>query len=345
MWSIAAAEPGEDMSMKKTILLAAILLVVQIGLVVALTIGTKDTDNSKPNMPLLGFTPDAVTGLTITGPEKDQVVLQKNGNAWTLPDFFGAPASAEQVTALLTRLAEFKQGFAVATTKAAAKRFKVADDTFERHVVIKAGDKEVGDLYVGTSPGFRQIHVRKAGSDAVVAVELSTFELETGAEKWLDKNMFRIKEEDIERISFPDFVLEKKDKGWQLADLKAGEVTDAKAASDLVDKVSDLMVQSVVAPKEAEPLFAKPEALHYSITRKGGGVAEFRFAKAEGDYYVLKQSERNLYCKVHNLLVSALLKVNRESLIAKAKAAAPEKTDAKAITPEKTAEGPAKSSE
>lgn len=321
--------------MKKTIILAATLLVLQIGLVVALTIGTKGTDNSQPNMPLLGFTADAVTSLTINGPEKDQIVLQKSGNAWILPDLFGAPASAAQVNALLARLVELKQGFAVATTAAAAKRFKVADDNFERHVVLKAGDKEVGDLYVGTSPGFRQIHVRKAGSDAVDAVELSTFELATGAEQWLDKNMFQIKEEDIKSIAFADFVLQKMDDKWQLADLKEGQVTDAKAVGDLVAKVPGLTVQTVIDPKEAEPLFAKAPALQYSITRKGGGVAEFRFAKAEGDYYVLKQSERDLYCKVHSLQVSSLLKVNRDALIAKAKTAEPEKTT---VAPENKAE-------
>jgi hypothetical protein len=311
--------------MNRIITIAATLLVLQIGLAVTLHLGgNKDNDLLAPDAPLLGFTADAVTTITISGLEQERIVLQKSGTGWILPDFFAAPASVEQVTALLTRLAQLKQGFAVATTVAAAKRFKVADDLFQRHVVLKAGESVVGDLYVGTSPGFRQIHARKAGSEGVVAVELSTFELETGADQWLDKNMFKIKDEDVETISFADFTLEKKDNAWQLTGLPEGQTTDAKAAGDLVAKVSDLTIQAVLKPQEAEPLFAGTPALRFTITRKGGGAAEFRFVKAEGDFYVLKQSERDLYCKVNALLVENLLKANRDSLVTKVQTVAPE---------------------
>lgn len=311
--------------MKKIIIIAAALLVLQIGLAVTLHVGDRGSSIVTPDTPLLGFAADAVTALEITDPEKDRIVLQKNGTSWVLPDVFAAPANTEQVSALLARLAGLKQGFAVATSSAAAKRFKVADDLFQRHVVIKAGDSVVGDLYVGTSPGFRQIHARKAGSEGVFAVELSTFEMETGADQWLDKNMFKIKEEDIDTIAFADFTLQKKESGWQLVGLPEGQVTDAKAAGDLVAKVSGLTVQTILKPQEAEPLFTKAPALHYTITRKGGGAADFRLVKAEGDYYVLKQSERDLFCKVHSLLVESLVKVGRDSLSATVQAAEPEK--------------------
>ncbi|MFH0782650.1 MAG: DUF4340 domain-containing protein [Pseudomonadota bacterium] len=312
--------------MKRTITIAALLLVLQIGLVVAFQVGGKTaSDLAKPEAPLLGFAADAVTTLEITGPEKDRIVIQKKDGGWILPDSFGAPASAEQVAALLTRLQEMKQGFAVATSATAAKRFKVADDLFQRHVVLKAGESVVGDLYVGTSPSFRQIHARKAGSGGVVVVELSTYELETAADKWLDKNIMKIKEEDIEALTFADFSLQRKDKDWQLVDLPDGQATDAKAAADLVAKASGLTIQAVLKPQEAQSLFTTSQALSFTITRKGGAKAEFRFVKAEGDAYVLKQSERDLYCKVHSLQVEGLLKANRDSLIAKAKAVEPEK--------------------
>lgn len=311
--------------MNKIIKFAAVLMVLQIGLAVALHLGGNDTDLQTPNTPLLGFAADAVTTLIITDPEKGELVLQNSGTGWILPGAFNAPANADQVTALLTRLAGLKQGYSVATSAAAGKRFKVADDLFQRHVVVKTGESVVGDLYVGTSPGFRQIHARKAGSAGVVAVELSTFELEAGTEQWLDKNMMQIKEEDITTLAFADFVLEKRDNAWQLRNLQDGQTTDAKAAADLVAKVSGLTVQTVIGPQEAEPLFAKTPALHYTVTRKGGGIVEFRLVKGEGDFYVLKQSEREVYCKVHNLQVENLLKAGRDSLIAKSPAAEPEK--------------------
>jgi len=306
--------------MNRIINIAAILLVIQIGLVVALQFGKSNGELQAPTTPLLGFSPESVTKVIITGPEKEQLLLEKKGAEWLLPDFFGAPANREQVATILTKLAGLKQGMAVGTTAAAVKRFKVADDLFQRRVVVQAGDNSVGDLYLGTSPGFRQIHARKAGTENVVAVELSTFELEPKADQWLDKNMFQMKEEDMERLTFADFTLEKKDKEWQVKDLPEGQTTDAKAAADLVAKVSGLTVQTVMKPQEAEPLFAGTPALQFSVSRKGGGVAEFRLVKAEGDAYILKHSERDLYCKVHNLQVEGLLKVNRDALLVKPQA-------------------------
>lgn len=90
-------------------------------------------------------------------------MLEKSATGWILPETFSEPADAEQVDKLLEKLATVKQGLAVATTEGAPKRFKTAEDAFERHLVIKEGDNTVGDFYLGSSAGFRHSHVRKAG--------------------------------------------------------------------------------------------------------------------------------------------------------------------------------------
>lgn len=302
--------------MRKTITMAAALLVLQLGLVAALSFRDGGREGVRPDSPFLTVTPDAVTSLEIIGPEKDRIVLQKGADGWILPEFFGAPVRSEQITALLVRIAELKQGFAVAKTTAAANRFKVADDLFQRHVLVKEGDRTVGDFYLGTSPGFRQIHARRAGSEDIIAVELSTFELETGAEQWLDKEMFRQKQEEMQAISFADFTLVKKEDSWQLEGLPEGVSTNASAVADLVAKASGLTIQTIVAPQEGEPLFAKPPALQYSISVKDGRSVVYRLARAGDDMYILKQSESDLYARVHGLQVAPLLKASRESLTA-----------------------------
>lgn len=126
----------------------------------------------------------------------------------------------------------------------------------------------------------------------------------------------------MERLAFADFTLEKKGKEWQLQDLGEGQTTDAKAAADLVAKVSGLTIQTVIKPQEAEPLFTGSPALQFAVTRKGA-VAEFRLVKAEGDAYILKHSERDLYCKVHNLQVEGLLKIGRHALLAESQPTPP----------------------
>lgn len=313
--------------MHRTIIMAAVLLAIQIGLAVALYFGGSEKETVTPDGPLLGVKAEAITGLEISGPEKDRIVVQKSDGGWILPESFGASANGEQVTALLTRLADLKQGLAVATSPAAAKRFKVAEDLFERHVVVKEGDQVVGDFFAGTSPGFRRIHARRADRQEIVAVALSTFELPTATDQWLDKNVLRIKEDEIAEMSFADFTLRKVDKIWQLDGLAEGRETDAKAARDLVDKVTGLTVQAVLKAEEVAPLFSGLPALHYTVTKKDGGTTTFTFAKAEGDSYVVKKGGDDHYYKIHTLQVEGLLKATGESLVKNAEVEAEKKSD------------------
>lgn len=300
--------------------MAAVLLAIQIGLAVVLYFQGSEKEMATPDGPLLGIKAEAITDLEISGPERDRIVVRKSDGGWILPESFGAPANGEQVTALLTRLADLKQGLAVATSPAAATRFKVAEDLFERHVVVKEGDQVVGDFYAGTSPGFRRVHARRADRQEIVAVALSTFELPTATDQWLDKNVLRIKEDEIAAISFADFTLRKVDKIWQLDGLAEGRETDAKAARDLVDKVTGLTVQAVLKAEEVAPLFSGTPALHYTVTKKDGGTTTFTFAKADGDTYVVTQRNDDHYYKVHALQVESLLKTTGQSLVKNAEA-------------------------
>ena len=303
--------------MKKIIPAAGVLLALQIVLAAALHFGGDDTLQTPPDSPLFAFKAEAVTGLTITDDNKGSITLVKGDKGWTLPGTFDAPASAEQVKALLEKLAGLKQGLPVATSEGAARRFKVADDLFQRHVELREGDKVVADLYIGTSPGFRQIHARKAGSQEVISVNLSTFELETAADPWLDKKMFAAKEEDIAALVFPTFTLRRNGAEWQLDGLGEGEKTDATAAADLVAKVSGLTVQSVVAAETAAPFFAGEPALRFTVQRKEGGELIYTLAKGGEDVYYLQQSQLQHYGKVHKIQAEGLQKAGRDGLIAK----------------------------
>ncbi len=320
--------------MQRTITMAAVLLAIQIGLAVAMYFGGSEKETVTPDSPLLGVQAEAITGLEISGPDKERIVVQKSAAGWILPESFGAPANGEQVTALLARLADLKQGLAVATSPAAAKRFKVADDLFERHVVVKEGDRVVGDFYAGTSPGFRRIHARRADRQEIVAVALSTFELPTVVDQWLDKNVLKIKEDDLTAMAFPGFTLRKIDKNWQMDGLAEGRETDAKAVQDLVAKVTGLTVQAVIREEEAAPLFTGTPALVYTVTKKDGGTTTFTFAKAEGDAYVVKREGDDHYYKVHTLQVESLLKTTGESLVKKAETESVQEADSGADKPQ-----------
>ncbi len=300
--------------MKKMIITAVVLLVVQIGLLLALSRGNKGLEAGAPDALFLEFSPDAVQSIVITDGDGKKMLLHKDQHGWNMPAHFSAPVNKNKVKAFLGKLADTKQGFIVANSVDAAKRFKVDAESFAAHVVLQGADKPLADFYVGTAPVFRQVHARRADSNAVVAIALSNFELETAVDKWLDTSVATIKEEDLLGVTLGDIRLKKAAGGWQLDGLKDGEKIHRKNVDAFLTNVRGLSVQDVLDPVKVAGLFSQP-VFHYTTVRKDGREMEYLFAKGKEDYYVLKISDRDLYFKVHTLLVENLQKVTREKLI------------------------------
>jgi hypothetical protein len=305
------------MTIQRVILLAAALLVVQLGLVAATYLSGRGTGEYRPGENFLEFARDAVDRVEITGEAGERLVLAKGQAGWVLAEHFNAPAAVAQVDALFDKLAGLVRGLVVAESPEAAGRFKVAADAFQRHVVLRAGESEVANLYVGTSPSFRQVHARRAGEEAVVTVNLSAFDLDTAIEQWLDKEQLKVAEEDLAEIIFPGFRLQRTDGGWALADLAEKEQANGEAVADLVLRVRSLTLQTVVDPAEAEALFAGEPDLLYTLVLRDNRRLEYRFAKIEAkDAYALRVTGQERIYQVHKLPVEALQKLNRPNLLA-----------------------------
>jgi len=304
--------------MKKMIIAAMVLLVAQIGLALALNMSKKGISAGAPDTLFVSFSPDAVHSLAITGGDKGNILIEKGKDGWILPDHFKAPVDGKKVNELIDKLAGIKQGFVVATTPDAAKRFKVDADSFEDHVVLKSEGKTLADFYVGTSPGFRQIHARRAESKSIVAIPLSTFELETKLDKWLDTSVGTIKDEDLVGLSIGDLNLKKETDGWKLEGVKEGEQVNQQEVDTLVTKARGLAIEDVFDPAKAAELIKKPE-FQFTAALKDGRKVDYLFAKEDKDSYVMKMSDRKPYFKVHNLLVDSVRNLKRNRLVKVAK--------------------------
>ncbi|HEX6016881.1 MAG TPA: DUF4340 domain-containing protein [Burkholderiaceae bacterium] len=141
---------------------------------------------------LLAFDKSKADQLTIEGPDKARVDLARKGEHWMVAQAGGFEADGSQVAQLLARLSALKPGPAVATSSAAAERFKVADSSFERRISIDVGGKSVGTLLLGSSLGAHQTLARKAGDNDVVGVDLPTYEVPAKADDWLDKTVLQV---------------------------------------------------------------------------------------------------------------------------------------------------------
>lgn len=87
----------------------------------------------------------------------------------------GLAADPLKATALLTALLREPPGYPIAATERAARRFSVAGDDFERYVTLLSG-KEIGSLYMDTSPSFREVHALREGDDAIYVLSFNSFD-------------------------------------------------------------------------------------------------------------------------------------------------------------------------
>jgi hypothetical protein len=242
-----------------------------------------------------------------------------------MPGAFSAPASKRQVDGLLQKLADARQGLAVATSKGAAKRFKTAEDDFERHVTLKQGDSVVGEFYLGTSAGMRNSHVRKADQDAVVSISVGSHEVDVETDSWLDRTLADLSKDDLKAVTLGDISLTRKEEGKEkvwLLDGATKEETEKEAVDKLLNKVTAISVQSVLDPATSAELFTKDTtkdpAVQFTVTKQDDSTVTYAFAKKDDkdDYYfVLKMSNNELYFKVGKWLVDDLTEVKREKLL------------------------------
>ena len=299
---------------KWTVMLSG-LLVAQLILVVAVNLTGEDYGAIQTEEKLLVFDENVVDGLRIED-GTDSVVLKKQERQWLLPESGDFPASQRSVEQLLDKLATLKKGWPVATTSGAVRRFKVAEDQFERKLVLLSGDDIQATLYVGSSPGFRKVHARPGDEDAVFAVEFNAWEASAKADNWIDKAILKLTESDVERVEMAGITLQREEDKLRVENLGEKEQTNQEAARSLIGKLTGLRIQSLLGT-EAKPEYRQDEpALEVEVARKDGEVLSYRFSKPEEtSYYVLKRSDLDHYFKVAEFTVKPILDMTREKLV------------------------------
>ncbi|MDZ7670411.1 MAG: DUF4340 domain-containing protein [Gammaproteobacteria bacterium] len=201
--------------------------------------------------PLLDFTADAVDEISISdGADGQTLTLSRDEDGWRLPD--GLPADAARISDVLSKLAGLQAPWPVATSAAAIERFEVADDQHQRRLVLRADDTTVADLYLGTSPGYQQVHARRAGDSAVYPVDLANYQVPAGAGEWLDKTLLQPRGEISAVVRAGAWTLHSGETGWLVDEVAA----DQDAAAELVRRLQQLRVTGIAeAPGEAaEPV-------------------------------------------------------------------------------------------
>ena len=305
----------ELLKMRRWISILSGLLVVQLVLAAVVNLTGEEYGAFEPEARLLVFDRQTVDGLRLEDGE-NILVLEKRDGKWLLPDNGGFPAEQAGVDRLLHKLDGMKKGWPVATTSGAARRFKVADGQFERKLSLSSGETTLAELYVGTSPGFRKVHVRPADEKAVFAADFNTWEASTKVDDWIDKAILELDEKRVVRVEMPGLALQREDGELHLADLAEGEETNPDGVATLTRKLFGLRIQSVLGTESIPEYRQEAPELEIRVMREADDILSYRFSRPEeASYYVLKRSDLDHYFKVAEFAVDPIKETARDKLV------------------------------
>lgn len=133
--------------------------------------------------------------------EKPSIVIAKQGPKWVLTSHFNYPVEDQRVSDLLEKIEGMRSRGPLASGAARQKQLAVADDAYERKVVISMGTAKDLVLYVGASAGSRQTSVRVAGQSDIHGVTgLTSFGVGAKPNNWVDTSYFDVPDDKLGSI-------------------------------------------------------------------------------------------------------------------------------------------------
>lgn len=299
---------------KWTYLLGGLLL-AQLVAATAIKLGEHDYGAFQAQEKMLAFNPQQVDGLRISG-DGEEVLLRKRDGRWLLPNSGDFPADQTAVGLLLQKLAGLEKGWPVATSGGAAKRFQTATDDFQRRLSLLSGDATLAELFMGSSPGFRKVHARPAGDEAVYAAPFEAWEASPKTDDWIDKSILKLDADSIEVIELPNVVLERAGDAFKVKNLAANETAKETEIESLIRRLAGLTIQSVLGT-EAKPEYRQDQpALEIKVMRKDAEPLSYLFSKPDKEsYYLLKRSDLKDYFTLSEISVKLLLGATRQELV------------------------------
>lgn len=294
------------------------LLVLQLLAAFLLGVGKQEMGPAASEGPLLDFESEQVTGIRVQAPDGEPVRVTKTADGWIISSLADLPAAEHKVATLLAKLEGLRKGVPVATSEAALERFKVADQAFERKLVLERDKASPAILYLGDSPGFRRLFVRAAGDGAVYEVELGLFDAPDRPDNWSDRTLLHLDPETIRQLIFAGSTLERTDDGWRLTDLAAGEEPNEQAIQDRVRALTNIDFLGVLAGEERPATDPEATPIELEAVLTDGETIRYRITKpAEGDDYLLEASNRPQGFTLAGYAVEDLTDLQRTDLLKK----------------------------
>ena len=277
--------------MKSIIIGLAGLLLLQLVLTILVYRPPAMMQGEAAHPPLVRFAGSVLQEIHVDDDRDREVILTREGGGWRLPDLDNLPADADKVDTLIKAITSQDHGWPVADTVAARQRFQVAAYHFRRRITLIGDGELLGTIYLGTSPGFRQVHARNDLGDAIYSIAFNAFDAPAEADEWLDRKLLQVG--NPEAITGPGFSLERRDNRWLNS---AGKAPDDRELQALLLGLASLQVEAVADEDDQRSLAETEPALSLRIGDDQGEITLELFQL--GDGYAVYHSRHPVFFTV-----------------------------------------------
>jgi hypothetical protein len=297
--------------MKKMIFLLAVMLAGQV-LITAMLLSENNTGAARePQAAWLTIDFEQLDKWVIEGPDGNEIVLQRQGQTWLLPQYFNYPLMMGRLNSLIGKLKDSKAAWPKATTPEAAQRFKLAPDNFERKLSFYRQGQLVETLYLGSSPGLRKVYARKAEQNEVYAIALSVFDAPIKAGDWFDFGLLKLSVADVSAIEILGLSMHLQEGEWQGGGLGDKERINSDALKQWLGQLASMRFDGIAG---SEPLANEGEVV--ATLNVEGKEIKFQLIKDDKPTGpVLKRSDLPYYFVLTVEQAAPLLTVKREQFI------------------------------
>lgn len=312
--------------MNKQNRMLAIILVIQLALT-AFVFWPRQAATAGGGNLLAGLDAEKITRLTISDAQGQQIQLTKGATGWVLPQADDFPTLADKASNLLNKIAAIKTNRLIAQTSASHKQLKVAAQDYERLIELESSDGARYKLYLGTSAGYQNTHVRVEGQAQVyLAAGLAVSDMPVQPSGWIDTRYVAVPQDQIVALAVENkngrLEFEKDAGGaWTLKGLAADEQVNASAISSLVSRLASVAMLRPLGKTEQEAYGLKsPSAIVTIKTRDQGGTEKTALLRvgskdSNDNSFVVNYSESPYYVRVSSYTVQDFVDKARQDFI------------------------------
>lgn len=294
------------------------LLVLQIALAGILFWNNQDNGLPVDQLLLPEFSADKLDKLVVSSQDAT-VTIEKQGGDWLLPELQNLPANKDRVSSALQKLAKLKLDWPVTTSNSSHERFELAENNFQRRIQLQQGDETLGELLIGTSPGFRKVHLRLPDDDNVYALELNSYDFPDKADQWLNKSLLQVKKP--KSIKASEFILSNSEDAWEMQKSDGSRLEAESLDKEKVKRLTQALASlTVTGVAEVDFDLNVDPVIEIEVT--GDTTRRFQFVSKDDRYFVRRDDRdtmftlnKSVYEQIANVKLDDFLLVAEEQAV------------------------------